>query len=75
LPRTRPFSLPFVERRARRFSNINLRICLNIGLNLSFVSYIYIISYISENSKFFIALGRQTAHLLITGTFALPISE
>ena len=59
LPRTRPFSLPFAQRRARRFSNINLRISLNIGVYLSFVSYIYIITYISENSKFFIVAGEE----------------
>jgi hypothetical protein len=52
LPRTRPLSLPFVERRARRFSNINLRMCLNIFLSsLSFLTYILYQNFFKKSNN------------------------
>ena len=52
LPRTLPLSLPFAIRRASLFSRDNFLICLNIFLNLSFVSYIYIIARFFNFFKF-----------------------
>ena len=72
LPRTRPFSLPFAARRARRFSNINLRICLNIFLSsLSFLTYILYQKFFKKSNNFCYIPSKTWWGLYFTTTLTL----